>query len=274
MRRYHISMGMIGLLALSSGCSWMWVKDDTVKPPLPGPGDYVKKDTGETTGPKRQPKAITCVRWGDLFVATGATFPQGPEQSKNFNQARLAYEQALEIDANCLDAYLGLARLYEKSGKADDAQATYQKAVKQFPRESQLWFEYGMFANRRRDFDSGVAYLRQASSLEPTNATYANFLGWSLARAGRSDECLAQFKQTVGEARAYYNLAKMCLHQNQEALCREYLHAALKVDPSLADAEQLIAQLDAPAKVEEPPAEEATGGTPVEIIIEDSGTPN
>jgi len=215
------------------------------------------------------------VRWGDLFLATGATFPEGPEQSKNYNQARLAYEQALEIDPNCLEAYVGLARLYEKSGKLDDAQAAYQKAVKQLPREPQLWFEYGMFANRRRDFDSGVAYLRQASSLEPTNATYSNFLGWSLARAGRSDESLAQFKQTVGEARAYYNLAKMCLHQHQEALCREYLHAALKVDPSLADAEQLIAQLDAPAKVEEPPpSEEATGGTPVEIIIEDSGTPN
>jgi Tfp pilus assembly protein PilF len=274
MRRYHSGMGTAWLLALASGCSWMWVKDDTVRPPLPGPGDHIVKDSGEPSGPKRTPKAITCVKWGDLLAATAAEMPQGSEQNKKYDQARLAYEQALDIDPSNQDALLGLARLYEKSGKPDDAQATYQRAVKQLPREAQVWFEYGMFANRRRDFDSGAAYMRQAASLEPTNATYGSFLGWSLARAGRSDESLAQFKQTVGEARAYYNLAKMCLHQHQEALCREYLHVALKVDPNLKDAEQLIAQLDAPAKPDEEPAAEPEGtpeGTPVIRIEEESG---
>lgn len=273
MRRTHGWIATAGLLALSSGCSSLWVKDESVKVPLPGPGDYVKVDNGEPSGPKRQPKALTCVRWGDLLAVTAETIPEGSEKNKKIEQARLAYEQALEIDPNNQDAYLGLARLFETFGRPEEAQTTYQRAVKQLPREAAIWYQYGMFANRRRDFDSGVAYLRQAASLEPTNATYANFLGWSLARAGRSDESLAQFKQTVGEARAYYNLAKMCLHQHQEALCREYLQAALRVDPSLKDAEQLIAQLDAPAKPDEDPAAD-TGGSPVEKVVEDSGTPN
>jgi Tfp pilus assembly protein PilF len=265
MRRSLVCMGVWALLTGSSGCSSLWVKDTTaVVPAVPPPGEPIAKAKDEA-GPKRQPKAITCVKYGEWFESCGSQPQNAGQRAGFFEKARGAYEQALQIDPINQEAFLGLARLYEIWDKPELARTAYQNAVKVLPNEATVWFAYGMWANRRREFDLGAECIRRSCCLEPTNINFSNMLGFTLARGGHADESLAQFKQTVGEARGLYNLARVSHHLGHEEQCRKYLDAALKADPNLKDEDQLAAQLDAPAKAvedkvatptEEPPAEE------------------
>src|SRR5438552_2336655 len=84
-----------------------------------------------------------------------------------------------------------------------------------------------------------VAQVKKEKDLPKITPKAAN----CVARAGRLDEALALFRQTVGEAQAQYNLARMLHHMNRDDLSRQYLESALRADPQLTEARDLLVQL-------------------------------
>jgi tetratricopeptide (TPR) repeat protein len=158
-------------------------------------------------------------------------------------QARKCYQEALRQDPNSVPAYLGLARTYENLGNRDRARETYQAALAKAPKEASLWSQQGMFYARQRNWELALPCLRTACQLDPENRSYANALGYSLARAGAYDESLQVFKRHIGEANAHYNLARMLRHLRQDDLCEQHARAALELKPDLEGARQLLAEL-------------------------------
>jgi Tfp pilus assembly protein PilF len=195
-------------------------------------------------GPKRQPKhAEFCSSAGALLEHGGDVAKDVPTRQQKYHQARLAYDQALFIDAKHRLALLGLARLQSKEGNHQRAIEGFKAALAFYPNDAELWHEMGMCWARQKQWKEALPALQKAASLDPRNAAYANNYGWSLARAGYFPESFEHFCRTVGEARAHYNLARMAQHMGYPDVCKQYLEAALKVDPQFPEAQQLLAQL-------------------------------
>jgi tetratricopeptide (TPR) repeat protein len=215
--------------------------------------------------PKRKPQPETCVALGRL-AEEAANQPGRPpaDQQQLREQARKAYQQALDLEPNHVPALAALARLYATAGDYGRAVPAYRKAVKVQPKDAALWYDLGMCHARHKQWEPALVNLRAAVELDPENRQYGNALGFCLARAGCYEESLACFRRSVGEAGAHYNLARMLHHVNQEELSKQHLRLALQAKPDLAPAEQLLAELEGRAAGFDRPA----GETAIEQVAE------
>jgi tetratricopeptide (TPR) repeat protein len=211
--------------------------------------------------PKRTPKPQTCVKAGELLEATAEDPKRSPQdKAQLLENTRMAYQQALREDPANADAARDLARLYLKQGDQDRAVALLQHVLQKRPKDAGLWFDLAMCQARHKDFDLALTNLRQALALDPENRTYGTSYGHLLARAGHYDESVAQFTKLLGPAMAYYQVARMQEHVQQLDLARASLQQALRLDPRLEPAQQLLAALDSGGTV--PSSPEASGAVP------------
>ncbi len=196
-------------------------------------------------GPRITPKAETCVAFGGEFETQGKdTARSEVEREHALEQARKAYQQALSIDANCQSAMLGLARTYDLMKDHEHALATYQRAIQAFPRSANVRDEAAWSHARAREWDAAIQCWQVALQLDPENRDYMRRLGNTLARVGRFDESYDVLRRADGDAKAHYSLARMLYHLHQDELCRDHLQLALKYDPQLAAARELLTKLD------------------------------
>jgi tetratricopeptide (TPR) repeat protein len=196
--------------------------------------------------PKIEPKASTCVAAADMLRGEANSSKYNQAQREEFrDRARISYEQALKIDPKNAAAQLGMARLYFDMNDHDRAVAAYQKALKQDSKNALLLSELGMVHARAKEWDKAVTHLTAALEIDSDNKDCAATLGYCLARSGRIDEALAVFRKTVGEAKAHYNVARMLHHMNQDDLSRQQLDMALRADPHLIEARNMLVQLSA-----------------------------
>lgn len=220
----------------------------------PGPMTESAKKVKEK--PPRPPRAQSCLAFGDFFAQRLKTPNSSPTDREQWRvNAELEYRQAVRLDPQCGPAYIGLARLHQDMGKYSEANAVYQDALKQFPKEPGLYFEKGMCQARQKQWDVAIADLRTAAELEPANKVYADSLGFTLARAGKFDESYACFEKSVGAAQAHYNLARMCHFLHEDEAGRNHLKLALQINPNLDTDQKFVGemrQLDAAAEAEIP----------------------
>ena len=236
----------VWLIALVAGCT----KSATAPPPAllsttdppPRPSEVAKLRTEKPREePKRPPLPSTCVWFGECYARNmDKAEPGSAQRQQAYEQARRAYEQALQLDPRCQPALVGLARLHERQQEYPQAIARYKDALALEPQSAGVWYQFGMCWARQGHWANAIECLRRASVLEPRNTSYANQYGFALARAGQFDASYAHFCRTVGEARANYNLALMARHMGRHELSREYLTRALQIDPNFEEAKQLL----------------------------------
>jgi tetratricopeptide (TPR) repeat protein len=249
------------LLAGTTGC----VTTGTQTPPTgptPPPTDAgaapskVEK-TAEAQQPKRKPKAATCVAFGDFRLHEALDPHTKPaERDHSLDQARKAYQQALEIDPNYKPAYAALARYYLEVEDPERALATFQKALQRFPKDASFWFDLGMAYARNKNWNPALENMGKALELEPENREYLKAMGFCLARAGRDQDSLACLSKVMRPAEAHYYIARMHQHLKQDELSKQHLILAVQADPNFTPAQELLVRLQ-----EGPPATPAQVGT-------------
>ncbi len=233
------------------GCGGCVGADKRLAPPAEPPPHLVKK---EASGPKRAPKASTMTAWAACKAAE-ADKPDLPaaDQEKLRDEARKAFQQALQIDPQYVPAFQGLAKLNVDMGDFNRALEIYRKALDKHPKAAALWFDLGICLGRTKDFDQAIRCLRAAAELEPEDRRLHKTLAVFLARAGRFDEGVACLLNVESPAQAHLHAAQMALYLQRKGhlaaesannLCRRHLQAALHHDPRLAEARALLAQLE------------------------------
>ena len=246
------------LLALLCGVAGCVGKGgpQVVAPPST-PAQIVEKARKDGDLPKTKPSAQSCLAAGVMFEAEADDPRSQPaHREMHRNQARIAYQQALDLDPNNPMPFRRLGALYVKIGDHERAVATYQAGLRKHPKEAPIWHDLGMAHARRKEWDPAATALKKAVECDPENRTYSHALGHCLARAGRVEESVACFRATVGEAQAHYNVARMMRHMKRDDLARQHLELALKAEPALDAAKQMLAQFDgnAPADADVVPA--------------------
>ncbi len=251
--------------------SWFAKKSQNAPTTLP---DSMTKVQKAPEGPKRPPKVETCLLAGQSFLDAAEKTEESAVRAQRLNQARKAFEQALGLDPSNTRAALGLARVCDQEGDYLSAEAGYREVLRIYANDGQLaaaqvaqvWYDLGMCQARQKSWDEAVEALQKAAKLSPGNTTYSSHLGWALARSGQYEAALKHFRRTVGPARAHYNLALMMNHLGYEDHCRQYLHAALKIDPNLAEAHSLLEAVEpapAPRMAQQQPRREVEAETEI-----------
>ena len=105
----------------------------------------------------------------------------------------------------------------------------------------------GLCHARNKEWGPAVEAMQKAHALDPNSREYGMTLGLTLARAGRAGEGVQAMTRVTTKAEAHYNVARMLCRYGDPAQGRTHLQLALQFNPNLAPAQQMLAQLDAPA---------------------------
>ncbi len=201
-------------------------------------------DNKSEAAPKKNLKPETYVKFGD-FRANEAAAPtaQPAIRDQLRDDARHAYQYALSLDANCLQAHCGLARLYTAMQDYPRAVASYNKALQLAPRDATVWYELGVCQNRAHDFNAAADALGHAVQLDADNHAYVNALAVVLARLGRYDESLQCFARVNDEAKAHFCLGCTLRRLDQPELGLRHLQIAVGMDPKLTAARSAMTEM-------------------------------
>src|SRR5216117_3722413 len=103
----------LGLLTAAAGCT---PTSTSIKQGETQPVE-VEKSTEAKKLAKRKPSVESCVTFGDFLLKEATTGKRSEtEQRQMLDQARRAYQQALEINPKCVPAHRGLAQVYLAAG--------------------------------------------------------------------------------------------------------------------------------------------------------------
>jgi Tfp pilus assembly protein PilF len=173
------------------------------------------------------------------------------EHAGRLDEAEQHYKEALRLDPNDFSAMLNYARLKDRQGQAGAAFELYRRAVDTHPREASVYNYLGLHYDRRGMPAEAAATFAQAVQLKPTEPLYRNNLAHVLVQVGKLSEAYEHLHAVHGEAVAYYNLGYLLHRRGQREAAVQHLTAALRRDPSLTPARQLLAEL---SPVASPPA--------------------
>lgn len=199
--------------------------------------------------PKRAAKPATEISYGLLRdgEADSDAAKKNPEvQAELRDKARQAYQQALKMDPNNLEAHKHLAKLYTKMGDFERALEVYKKIMPKHPKDASLWHDLGMCHHRRKDFNESARCYQKALELEPENRDYLKKFGLTLAWLGQTDHALAYLTRAQGAALANCNIAGLLIGRGQRELALQHVRRAERIDPNLPQVRELLADLGQP----------------------------
>ena len=91
----------------------------------------------------------------------------GPDKLNNPDEAQRVLEQLIAGDPNNTANYFQLGKLYEDSGRYEDAEKAYQKAREVKADDPTVYTTMAAFYNRQGEFDKTMEALHKAADLNP-----------------------------------------------------------------------------------------------------------
>jgi len=168
-----------------------------------------------------------------------------------------AYQRALTLDRDLMEAHYNLGCLWLEQNKPDAAEGEFTAYTLRRPKAPEGWLKLGLAQLQSHDLASAEKSFSTALYLSPNNAEALNGLGLARVERGHPREA-AQFfaaaaKEQPDYAPAWLNLATVAqqhLHDNALALQNYRAYLALTPRPANWDAVNDIANsLEPPAAV-------------------------
>jgi tetratricopeptide (TPR) repeat protein len=202
-------------------------------------------------------------------------------------QAEQKIQEAINLDPNRIESYMGKARLYQQMNRVADAEGVYKQAISINDRSSLAHVEYGKFLTQTGRADQAEGEFRKAVEVDPDNrdvrwilASYylvnqkldraeEAYKAWAqldwdkaegrarladfYATVGRFDEAANLYRQIIAEpkfsdyTRARYRLGEISIQRGDTAGARAQVDELLKRNAKDADALFLRARLSSAA---------------------------
>lgn len=182
--------------------------------------------------------------------------------SKQYEDAKRAFETALEHDAGQINALLGIARCEFHLGHVEPARKAAGRVIEVDRKNAAALIILAELEVDADDFEAARAHLEIAYETEPRNVTIRYLLAQSLRELGQT-EAASQHFQFAAEAEKQLALAddkiQAALSAPHDAQLRydvgrilleyanpqdgvQWLLAAIQIEPTLHDAHQLLAK--------------------------------
>ena len=171
-----------------------------------------------------------------------------------------AYQRALTLDRDLMEAHYNLGCLWLEQNKPDAAESEFTAYTLRRPKAPEGWLKLGLGQLQSHDLTSAEKSFSTALYLSPNNAEALNGLGLARVERGRPREAVQFFAAAAKEqpdyAPAWLNLATVAqqyLHDNALALQNYRAYLALTPRPANWDAVNDIANSLEPPPANPPP---------------------
>lgn len=155
---------------------------------------YLYNDEGDTKRALETLKALPeSGRTSKIYAALGATY----EKQKDYKSAVAAYEQALKLDKENLDAMRGLAQNLANDNQVDAALAQYKAVQEADPQDPQAAVEMSKLYRRMGKLDLAMESLKKAEPLSQDTMEIAYNEALILEAQGKYDDAAAALQKLV-----------------------------------------------------------------------------
>jgi tetratricopeptide (TPR) repeat protein len=197
-------------------------------------GDYA--DAADEFKSATEDTATNAEAWNYLGVAE--------QHTGQLDDAAKAYQRALELDRDLMEAHFNLGCLWMQEEKPDKAVSEFTAFTLRKVNQPDGWLKLGLAQLRTHDLLPAEKSFSTALYWSPNNAEALNGLGLARMERGRPEEAEKFFQAAVQNhpdfAPAILNLATVehqYLHDDRQAL-REYL-AYLSLNPRPANSDEV-----------------------------------
>lgn len=183
----------------------------------------------------------------EILVAQGNYF----ESQGNYAKALDSYSRALETEPKNSVALLNMARLYDRQQDTPKSIEFYQKTISAAPTNADACMELGKLYAKTGDLVTAKQHLRKAVELQPTNKSYRQALAGAMLDAGDASGSMAELSQSDTPAMAQYHMAYLHFQRKNIPATQQHLTEALKIDPNLKPARDLMASIGGSANIDQ-----------------------
>lgn len=132
-------------------------------------------------------------RSAKLYAALGDTY----SQQKDYKKAIDAYQHAVEMDRDNLDAIRGLADSYEKDGQTDKALQQYKIIADANPEDARTYISMGEIYRREGKLDLALQNLKKAQSMVQDSEQISYDLATIYQIQGRYDDAISTLQDLL-----------------------------------------------------------------------------
>jgi len=132
-------------------------------------------------------------RSAKLYSALGDTY----DQQKNYKKAIEAYQHAIALDRDNLDAIRGLAESLEKDGQTDKALEQYKIIADANPEDARTYISMGEIYRREGNLDLALKNLKKAQSMVQDSEQVSYDLATIYQIQGRYDDAIQTLQELL-----------------------------------------------------------------------------
>lgn len=133
-----------------------------------------------------------------------------------------------------------LGRALFLDGQLSDAEACFRRVSRIHPQDAQAYYNLGTVLQSQGKLSAAEASYRQALILQPNDARMQNNLGSVLQQLGRWEEAEAQYRAAIaarpGNSSAHSNLGALLIERFRHEEAIQHCRTALQFAPRAADA--------------------------------------
>lgn len=128
----------------------------------------------------------------------------------DYQKAAAYYQNALNMDPNNSKAYNNLGNVFHMLGDYQKAMTYYQQALNMDSNNAQAYYNLGLLYDGTGDYQKAIVYYQNALNIDPNMVSAYNNLGFLYGKLGNYQEeiiyCQKALYINPKEAPAYYNL--------------------------------------------------------------------
>ena len=148
---------------------------------------YLYNEEGDTSRAAETLSSVPdATRSAKLYSALGYTY----EQQKEYKKAISAYQKAIELDRDNLDAIRGLAQNLLNDGQTDAALEQYKIIAESNPEDAQTYLRMAEIYRRNGKFDLALEDLKKAESMVQDSMEVPYNIAAVYQAQGRYDEAI------------------------------------------------------------------------------------
>ncbi len=140
-----------------------------------------------------------CLRYPPDNDATLAYYLRGSnlDDLKEYKEAITQYQEALALDPNYANAYLGWGVALYNLKEYDEAIEKFKEAIKKNPKYADAYNNWGYELNDLKNYDEAITMFKKAIKIDPKHANAYNNWGDTLNNLKKYDEAIAMFKKAI-----------------------------------------------------------------------------
>lgn len=202
-------------------------------------GDFANALTEYQTAEKINPTNVTTrMNLGTLY-----------QQQKNYEAAIQAYDSILRLYPNNKMAYYYKAQCLKAQGLKDAAIENYKLALNLDTNDENIKEELFEMYKQTMTTDQLLAYMYSELQKTPVDALATYNYAYELHKAGRLDDAISYYKQSIklnpNYPNAYINLAQVYRQKNDYAAAKQTLIDAKGLFPENGDIKKHLASVEA-----------------------------